>query len=78
MSLNFNLEKRKSLQDLAELALIYPLKLRWGYCLFNHRKLIVKDNKISISSTYSVSTQIVKWSSLCYFIIFLPLKTRSS
>ena len=30
MSLNFNLEKRKSLQDLTELPLIYSLNLRWG------------------------------------------------
>ena len=30
MSQNFNLEKRKSPQDLAELPLIYSLKLRWG------------------------------------------------
>ena len=31
MSQNFNLEKRKSPQDLAELPLIYPpVKSRWG------------------------------------------------
>ena len=30
MSQNFNLEKRKRMQDLTELHLIYSLKLRWG------------------------------------------------
>ena len=60
-----------------ELLMIYPPNLRWSKCLFSHRKSIVKDNKISISSAYYEHADCQMKFIVLVFIIFLPVKTRS-
>ena len=71
------MEKWKNPQDWTEFPMIYPPNLRWSKCPFSHRKSIVKDNKISISSAYCDHADCQMKFIVIVFIIFLSVKTRS-